>query len=722
LDDSQNAGETLPGTPVEVPGTPEILETPPALPEAPTPEQPQNEPQTVEIRRLRVQLQRIVHGIATASDKINQAHDVVDQIYNLHAEGPAVDGRTAREIRQARQQLQRALLDDETLSDPEEQALLKKLYRILGREKELEQEDEGECPCQLYGCACRGYARHPDHDLRSVSGCYDYDCMTHYQGKIERNLEPKPLRWERKPNWKPKYAGLWHGNQRINTEQQHLAATAWGKHLRINANIMFRPTLVMVDSGAAGNFMSPRCRDRYKLEGVKKPRTTPIIGLNGESLGPGITHESGPLLMVIGDHFEVINFDITGLGEYDVVLGVPWLRKHNASIDWQTGNIAFDRCSCRQTTEVWTGYEHATLKRPSARGAGTHGNPHEGQLKRSFRPGGRPNNRNTIDINDIATREQRPDMTDDELRNYVLVSSVERTLCATGTPEEEHTIPEEYTEFQDVFTPPPDGELPEHGPFDHEIKIQEGEEPKFMPIYQLSQKESATLKEYIDENLKKGNIRKSTSPAGYPILFVPKKGGELRMCVDYRQLNSITIKDRHPLPLINEIQDIIQGAKFFTKYDITNAYNRLRIKEGDEWKTAFRTKYGHFEYMVMPFGLTNAPASFQRFIFTVLEEYLDIFVIAYLDDILVFSKTEAEHIEHNKKVLQKLREAKVTLKLKKCEFHVQETSFLGYTISPDGLGMENDKVKAILDWPTPTCVKDVQSYLGLANYYRKLVL
>jgi hypothetical protein len=156
-----------------------------------------------------------------------------------------------------------------------------------------------------------------------------------------------------------------------------------------------------------------------------------------------------------------------------------------------------------------------------------------------------------------------------------------------------------------MFTPPPDGELPEHGPFGQEIKIKEGEEPRFMPIYQLSQKESATLQEYIKENLKRGYIRKSTSPAGYTILFVPKKGGELQICVDYRPLNAITIKDRHPLPLINEIQDIIQSAKFFTKYDITNAYNRLRIKEGDGWKMAFRTKYGHFEYLVMPFGLTN---------------------------------------------------------------------------------------------------------------------
>ena len=703
-DDSQDWGTGILRTPIEIPGTPEILETPPQLPGADIPDQPQEKPP----RNANKEKQFCEQTMTNFDDIKNEIQDILQQ---NSAEKTARLHKLNNELYEIRQ----FLPPKETYEQIRE--LQDLIMTVLTSDTMKDQ-----CPCDSLRCACQGYARHPKHDLRTVTACYDDGCMTHAAGKVERSLEPKPLRWEKKPNWSPEYAGLWYGNRRINTETQHLAATAWGRHLRITANIMLRPTLVMIDSGAAGNFMSPRYRNRYSITGVAKERPQPIVGLNGERLGPGITHESGPLPMVIGDHFEIINFDITNLGEYDVVLGVPWLRKHNANIDWQAGNIVFDRCSCRQTSEKWTGKnEPNTLKRPSSGEAGTHENPHEGELKRSFRPGGRPNRKDTVDISVIATTEQQPDMTDDELRDYVLIDHDEKTLCATGTQEKEHKIPEEYAEFQDVFTPPPDGELPEHGPFDHEIKIKEGEEPKFMPIYPLSQKESATLQEYIKENLKKGYIRKSTSPAGYPILFVPKKGGELRMCVDYRQLNGITIKDRHPLPLINEIQDIIQGAKFFTKYDITNAYNRLRIKEGDEWKTAFRTKYGHFEYLVMPFGLTNAPASFQRFIFTVLEEYLDVFVIAYLDDILVFSKTEAEHIEHNKKVLQKLREAKVTLKLKKCEFHVQETSFLGYTISPDGLGMEDDKVKAILDWPTPTCVKDVQSYLGLANYYRKLV-
>jgi hypothetical protein len=168
------------------------------------------------------------------------------------------------------------------------------------------------------------------------------------------------------------------------------------------------------------------------------------------------------------------------------------------------------------------------------------------------------------------------------LREYVLIDHEEQALYTTGALEEERKIPKEYIEFQDVFTLLPDGKLLEYSLFDYEINIKEGEEPKFMPIYPLSQKELVTLQEYIKENLNKGNIRKSKSSAGYPILFIPKKEGELRIYVDYRQLNSITIKDRYLLLLINKIQDIIQGAKYFTKYDITNVYNRLRIRKGDE--------------------------------------------------------------------------------------------------------------------------------------------
>ena len=237
--------------------------------------------------------------------------------------------------------------------------------------------------------------------------------------------------------------------------------------------------------------------------------------------------------------------------------------------------------------------------------------------------------------------------------------------------------------------------LPKHQPWDHEIKLEPGKQPTFGPIYALSEKELGTLRKYLDENLKKGFIRKSESPAGYPILFVPKKDGTLRLCVDYRKLNSITIKNRYPLPNISELQDRLQGAKYFTKLDLRGAYNLIRMKAGEEWKTAFRTRYGHYEYTVMPFGLTNAPATCQEMINDALRQYLDIFVIAYLDDILVFSKTMELHVDHVITVLKCLDERDLRLKPEKCEFHRKEVDFLSFVVGRNGIRIDPNKIKAI---------------------------
>ena len=166
----------------------------------------------------------------------------------------------------------------------------------------------------------------------------------------------------------------------------------------------------------------------------------------------------------------------------------------------------------------------------------------------------------------------------------------------------------------------------------------------------------------------------------------------MRLCVDYRELNDITVKNSYPLPLISEIQDRFQKAKYFTKFDIPAAYNRIRIKEGDEWKTAFGTRFGHYEYLVMPFGLTNAPATFQAFINNVLREYLDVFVTAYLDDILIYSETYEEHIIHVNKVLETMKQANLRIKLSKSEFHKPEVKFLGVIIGKDRLKMDKEKI------------------------------
>ena len=239
--------------------------------------------------------------------------------------------------------------------------------------------------------------------------------------------------------------------------------------------------------------------------------------------------------------------------------------------------------------------------------------------------------------------------------------------------------------------------LPDCGPLDHHIHLEEGFKPVFGLIYNLSETELQVLKEYIDENLHKHFIRLSMSPFGAPVLFVKKPDGSLCLCVDYRPLNSMTIKNRYPLPLISKLLDHVKGAKYFTKIDIHNAFNRLRIALGHEFKPAFRTRYGHFEYLVMPFGLTSAPSIFQSYINDIIHDCLNRFAIAYMDDILIYSNSCQEHILHDRTVLQKLLSAGLYSKLEKCEFHMQKVSFLGFIILSEGISMDSERIHTIAE-------------------------
>ena len=200
-----------------------------------------------------------------------------------------------------------------------------------------------------------------------------------------------------------------------------------------------------------------------------------------------------------------------------------------------------------------------------------------------------------------------------------------------------------------------------------------------------------------------------------------KKNKELRTCVDYRAINKLTVKNRCPLPLISETLDRLRSAKVFTKLDLKGAYNLIRIAEGDEWKTAFRTRYGHFEFLVMPFGLCNAPATFQAFLNDVLRECLDTVVVIYLDDILIYSQDKETHTADVRRVLKLLSDAQLQVNLEKCEFGVDKVEFLGYIISPEGISMDPAKVAVITSWAAPTCVREIQVFLGFANFYRRFI-
>jgi transposase InsO family protein len=244
-----------------------------------------------------------------------------------------------------------------------------------------------------------------------------------------------------------------------------------------------------------------------------------------------------------------------------------------------------------------------------------------------------------------------------------------------------------------------------------------------MRTYNMSPAELKALDNYLNDALAKGWIRESQSPAGAPILFVPRKSGELRLCVDYRGLNAITIKNRYPLPLASELLDRLGGSTVFSKIDLRNAYHRIRIREGDEWKTAFRTRYGHFEYQVVPFGLTNAPATFQAYINRALRGLVDDFCIVYLDDILIFSKTEEEHYQHLELVIERLRRAELYANPKKCEFFKPEVEYLGFLVNKNGLRMDPSRVRTISDWRNhpPKTFRDIQVFIGFCNFYRRFI-
>jgi hypothetical protein len=227
------------------------------------------------------------------------------------------------------------------------------------------------------------------------------------------------------------------------------------------------------------------------------------------------------------------------------------------------------------------------------------------------------------------------------------------------------------------------------------------------------------LKKQIDEMLEKGYIRPSTSPWAAPVLFVEKKDGTKRMCIDYRARNEVTVKNRYPLPRIEDLFDQLRGASVFSKIDLRSGYHQLRIRPSDIPKTTSITKYGLYEFTVMSFGLTNAPAFFMYLMNSVFMDHLDKFVVVFIDDILIYSQSEEDHVEHLKTVLQRLREHQLYAKLSKCEFWIHEVLFLGHIINQDGLAVDPKKVADILNWKAPKDVRGIKSFIGMAGYYRR---
>ncbi|GJU33705.1 putative reverse transcriptase domain-containing protein [Tanacetum coccineum] len=239
--------------------------------------------------------------------------------------------------------------------------------------------------------------------------------------------------------------------------------------------------------------------------------------------------------------------------------------------------------------------------------------------------------------------------------------------------------------------------------------------------YRLAPSKMKELSEQLQELFDKGFIRPSSSPWGAPVLFVKKKDGSFRMCIDYWELNKLTVKYHYPLPNIDDLFDQLQGSSVYSKIDMRSGYHQLRVREQDIPKTAFRTRYGHYKFQVMPFGLTNALAVFMDLMNRVCKPYLDKFVIIFIDDILIYSKNKEEHEEHLKAILELLKKEELYAKFSKCEFWIPKVQFLGHVIDCQGIHVDPAKIESIKDWASPKTPTEIRQFLGLAGYYRRFI-
>ncbi|CAF3434864.1 unnamed protein product [Rotaria socialis] len=461
--------------------------------------------------------------------------------------------------------------------------------------------------------------------------------------------------------------------------------------LFLDGNVNGYDKHALIDCGASHNFISENFITFHNLP----TRNIPPVSV---TVANGIISHIDQALMNFELKLDDFNDNITSAyvfpikseTNYDMILGLPWLFKHNPRIDWKTRIITIkttDRKYLLKTTNLCSKIANDICV-------------------------------DTVEcIDNILINAKQLS----RCKKVYLVTIKQTSDCYINTTSSIDTnIAQLLAEFSDIF---PDDltELPPKRDIDHEIKIFDNITPPSKQPYRMSQPELAELKRQLEILLDKGFIRASKSPYAAPVLFAKKKDDTLRMCVDYRALNKLTIKNKYPIPRIDEMLDQLNDAKCFSRLDLKAGYHQIRIKDDDIEKTAFRTRYGSFEFVVLPFGLTNAPPTFMRLMNSIFHKYLDKFVIIYLDDILIYSKNENDHLNHIKLVLQLLRENQLYVNGTKCQFNVDQINFLGYVITSHGIKVDEGKVIAVKNWPIPRNSTNVRSFLGAAGFYRRFI-
>ena len=473
-----------------------------------------------------------------------------------------------------------------------------------------------------------------------------------------------------------------------------------------------QPATALIDSGASCCFLNSKFVEQHDIptRSNSKPQQVKLatgVKAQVERFAPKVD-------IRVNSYHDIQRFMVLPLDGNDVILGMTWLRRLNPKINWRRNLVRLWHRNRNHTFKVIT---HNTSTRVLQ----------NSQLQQQLPPERQEQQQteqlqsHPVQCSIITARGVRKMFKKEQVESLILGTVTIKTETEEKKEVLEKCTREIRSEYKDLFPEELPPGLPPKREVDHRIELLPGSQPVYRSIYKMSPGELDEMRKQLDQLLSNGFIRPSTSPFGAPVLFVKKKDGSLRMCIDYRGLNMLTVKNRYPLPRCDELFDRIRGAKYFSKLDLRSGYHQVRIHPDDIPKTAFRTRYGHFEFLVLPFGLTNAPATFMHMMNSIFRPYLDKFVIVFLDDILIYSRSLAEHRRHVRQALDLLRENRLYANAKKCSFFKESLSFLGHVVSAEGISMEKDKVKAIQDWPPPVNVSGVRSFLGLAGYYRKFV-
>lgn len=498
----------------------------------------------------------------------------------------------------------------------------------------------------------------------------------------------------------------------------------------------------LVDSASEANIVNHSFALKCGMNIIQLPRPIPLYNADG-SLFATLKHRAEGTLQLNSHHDKFLGYVVSGLPRYNMILGGPWLALHNPHINWSSRTICFNSTFCLSSC-ISSGLP-VTIEANLATNAPVPAS-YSAPLNTTFRTSslklikpsafyhqaGKPGAR-VYALHPRALANNKVDMS--------LVTEVHEPLSIALAKLSDSDIkkhlsgPPQYTDddlrkrIPPYFHPwlksfRPDAEdqpLPPHSEHDHPIELKPGAIPPFSRARPSPPSHRETIRKVIEDGLRKGTLRPSTSSACSPILLVAKPSGGVRMCVDYRKLNEITVKRRHPIPLLSETLNNLGKAQWYTKLDIRAAFNQLRIREGDEWLTSFATRFGQFEWLVMPFGLCGAPATWQAYIQSIIRPWIDNFVTAYLDDILIYSNTKEEHIQHVRTILEALSKVNLPIDIDKCLFLVKRVNYLGLIITPQGIEMDPKKLSSISNWPTPSSPHDLHSFVGFCNFYRRFI-